>query len=215
MQRWQQPFHHLLTTSTTHCDSCSKLGCSFLPVPGSDTAARFPLTNKPHNNFFLFFKHMSPGDFLHRPAPGASPRAHVHSLGVDQGSTNPPSQVSVLFLIFFPVDKWIKTLFMCPSNLETREIFVFVTNQDPHWNIRLLLLQKYGHCPAHGAELHLAAVSVKAVLTAQPHSKNHCQGKIHLLTLTYYLFILVFPFPAPHTKKLRNLHVMSPCAIMI
>lgn len=103
------------------CDCCRKLGCSFLPLPGSDTAARFPLTNKSHNNLVLFFKHMFPGDFLHRPAPGASPRAHVHSLGVDQGSTNLHSQISVLFLFFFPVDKWIRTVFMCPSNLETRQ----------------------------------------------------------------------------------------------
>lgn len=103
------------------CDFCSKLGHSFLPLPASDTAVRFPLTNKLHNNLFPFFKHVSPGDSLHRPAPGASPRAHVHSLGVDQGSTKLPSQVSVLFLFFFPVDKCLKTLFMCPSNLETRQ----------------------------------------------------------------------------------------------
>lgn len=60
-------------------------------------SSQVSLTN-PHNDHFL---HVSSGYFLPRPAPGASPRAQAHSLGVDRGTTSLSSKTSALFLPFF------------------------------------------------------------------------------------------------------------------
>lgn len=74
-----------------------------------------------------------------------------------------------------------------------RELKDFLTSRDPPRNICFPLLQKYRHCPVHGAKLHLAAISVKA--TQQNTTAEGLQGKIYLLRSTYYLLILrFFPF---------------------
>lgn len=157
-------------------------------------SSQVSLINKPHNDFFL--KHMSPGDFLHRPVPRASPRAHVHSLGVDQGSTNLLSTASALFLFFFC--RWMKTLFMCPSNPGTRYQRDLSLCNKPRSTLKHLLatapeVQALSclWCKATSGS-HFYQSGALCSATQQNTNTEDLQGKSHLLRLTYYLLILHF-----------------------
>lgn len=179
-------------------------------------SSQVSLINKPHNDFFL--KHMSPGDFLqdflHRPVPRASPRAHVHSLGVDQGSTNLLSTASALFLFFFC--RWMKTLFMCPSNPGTRYQRDLSLCNKPRSTLKHLLatapkVQALSclWCKATSGS-HFYQSGALCSATQQNTNTEDLQGKSHLLRLTYYLLILHF-FLFFFLAKNLQLHHASLC----
>lgn len=141
------------------CDSCSKLGCSFLPLSASDTAARFPLTNKSHNKLFIFLNICHLGTLctgLHLElAPG---RMYTAWEGIKAVLTCLLKYLSssYFFLFLWTNESKHFSCVLATWKPDSREIFV--TNQDLHWNVRLLLLQKHEHHPAYGAELHLAVL---------------------------------------------------------
>lgn len=142
--------------------------------------------------------------------PGASPRAHVHSLGEDQGSTNLPSKASALFqfwFFFFSTDKWMKTFSMCPSNPGTRYLRDLSLCNKLRSTLKRLLaaaleVQALFYLQRKAASgSHFCQSSALCSATQQNTTTEDLQGKIHLVRLTYCLVILGVFFLSPPTKK--------------